>query len=496
LIALGCKLARMSNVEVPQWIRDDPNRIAEVFRDASSGDIEITVDLAPLAATQGVEQSVYAYYLHKAVATLCANVPGEKCRSVAVLFAGEYAPHPSAFGLMFDRGFSTPDDPNNATEIIRTPREGCAVFLDAIAALRPDQPDFERESEFVTFHELGHVFNLQHRDMPPNYLAVSKSSEPYDATAFDFDKDDKTILAACSTTRETWPGGAPFGDTSTHSNEDLPVRKREPFGLDLRIAMAQREFWRFEPVELDLEIAVSPAVTQSFTIPDAVDPSQRAFRLWIEEPSGERRIYRSPERCCGPTKRRRVSPGSPFQRDITLFGEAGGYTFRRAGEHKVWAELFMPQGTLRSNTLTINVKRESREGPLDLARARLTDGHAAQLLFHKLLIGSTETAEALIDLNLAAPEIPSLGSVNLSVGRALMRRAEAAEAEDDALAWLTQATAPLNYAADHPRMGLCQRRKAESLQKACARKVGRMLRTTSARRTEPSEKSRQAKRRR
>jgi len=102
--------------------------------------------------------------------------------------------------------------------------------------------------------------------------------------------------------------------------------------------MSRRSFFYFEPVELDVVLSAPSSANRSFRVPDCIDPGYGAFRIWIEEPSGERRIYRSPRIYCAHDELIFVGPKKPFRRDISIFGESGGFTFRRAGVHKVWAE--------------------------------------------------------------------------------------------------------------------------------------------------------------
>jgi hypothetical protein len=40
-----------------------------------------------------------------------------------------------------------------------------------------------------------------------------------------------------------------------------------------------------------------------------------------------------------PTALDRVAPGKPFERDISIWGESGGYTFRHAGDHRLFCTL-------------------------------------------------------------------------------------------------------------------------------------------------------------
>jgi len=75
----------------------------------------------------------------------------------------------------------------------------------------------------------------------------------------------------------------------------------------------------------------------------------------IETPDGERYRYRSPKLYCGqgPSK---WLPWLGIPPDISIFGQSGGYTFRRPGRHLIWVEYGLGKGNrLKSNVAAVDV---------------------------------------------------------------------------------------------------------------------------------------------
>ena len=362
------------------------------FSKGSQGDIILAMDTRRLngpALSPDVLRTD-SYGLHEALNALTKNqtISG-RVNTIGVIYAGYYGPRESAFGVMFDRGFTTSDDPNNDPDFLAIPREGCAIFLNAIKDAYPNSPqEYQTEALFTTIHELGHVFNLQHKQTPPSFLSTSPSEEPFTQEAHHFDQEHISLLAQCSTSDHIWPGGSKFedlGDLASASDPSLRENLPLKFGLELTLHMEQREFWQFQPVELDVGLHVVEGVEGQFQVPDAVDPGYSQFVIWIEEPSGERRRYRSPRIYCAPRQELHISPGNPFDRDISIFAEAGGYTFRRVGVHRLWATFTIPnQGVLKSNVVEINVLPASpQDGTYVKMRSILRNPQNSRFLYHR-----------------------------------------------------------------------------------------------------------------
>lgn len=403
--------------------------ITEAFAVGSGGDIEIAVDFSrvdsPLAPGEG---AVEAYDLHEALGELTKNPrkPGRVSR-IAVIFADSYAPEPEALGVMFDRGFTSFDDPNDTALYTGVPREGCAVFLGAIGAFRNHDPQaVAEEIRFNVIHELGHVFNLPHRNQPRSYMS---RSDPRRAGAQGFVDDHKQLLAKCSESPNVGPGGSKYGDVGTLSKwVDGDTFNTSAFrgGLRLQVSIEPREFWSFEPVELDVRISLVPSARRSIRIPDAVDPGYSQFRIWIEEPNGERRLYRSPRHYCHTKRQLTISHDQTFERDISIFAEEGGFTFRSVGMHKVWAEFDVGRrGILTSKPCTVNVLAYPHTDAAGAAlRAALVDRGLARLAYYRRAPLSRDLVEQVDALRERLGPLPAVTSLEYALGRALLRRRE------------------------------------------------------------------------
>ncbi len=425
----------MGNFPLPAFVQNGAPSLRDFFAQGSHHDIDLQIDSSFLGQALKPGPSAYgALDLQIATLQLTHNPPpGTRSERVAVLFANAYAPNPNVLGVMFDRGKpSWWDDPNPPPITTASAREGCAVFLGAIAALRGTGFNFQVQAQFTTIHEMGHLFNLQHCDIPqfpPNFMATTQSDAPYKPNAFRFLPPHETQLAACSTSPFVWPGGAPFdgdsGDLPGRSPRRNPSGPVEPFGLQMSLQMSQSEFWLFEPVELEIKIAVAPGVSRRFTIPDAVDPGYETFVLWLEDPTGERRRYRSPRRYCGSAGRLGVSPTRPFRRDISIFADASGYTFRRPGVWRIWAEMEVSRGrSLASSPIEVNVRARARGQDYRLAVERLANPESALLLYHRLIrSGVSDGQKALLSqIDDRGGAVP-IGGVEYALGRAWAEQA-------------------------------------------------------------------------
>jgi hypothetical protein len=407
---------------------------------------------------------VSALELHNALAYLTGNsinpASGPISR-IGVLLAHSYAPFEKALGVMFDRGFTTEDDPNDVSLFTGVPREGCAVFLAAISTLRSAADQYLKEVLFTAVHELGHVFNLQHETNSLNFMKPSQDSTPYGPPAYNFTPDQQDWLSQCSTNPNVRPGGSPFMDTGIYGNLDMPVRPLSasgPFGLELVIDCQPREFWQFEPVQLEIELRQIGGPTPGWMVADELDPGYRRFRLMIEDPIGERRLYRSTRHFCGAGHMRKVETNMPFRRDLPVFGQAGGYTFRRPGIHRLWVEFETEVGILCSNILDVFVKPEY--GPDSLrkhARHHLSHPRVATVLFHREDLSDGKGLRALAGYIDRFPKSPSAAEIYYTLGRASLARA--ARVRKNVTVLHRKAADHLKRALDHEQLGLhrCQR---------------------------------------
>ena len=465
MIPLGCVLGRMGNFAIPQFLNNGAPAIRACFWNQSGQDIDLQIDSSHLnRAIKPGTQDYAALDLHQAAQLLTHNPPAPaRSERIAVLFANSYAPNYGVLGMMFDRGFATWDDPNTAPVYVASPREGCAIFLQAIVNLRGMGFAMEQEAFFTTIHEMGHLFNLQHSPpaTPSNFMATSQVSDAYQPPC-QFSLHDQQQLHQCSSSPYVYPGGAIFQNAGAWT-QSAEMPRREPAiasGLELRLSLSRFEFWQFEPVELEIELRVANGLERNFLVPDTLDPGYADFIIWLESPDRGRRRYRSPRHYCSAPSRRRVTPKNPIRRDISIFGEAGGYTFRQSGPWRIWAEFAAGTGRrLRSNVLELGIKPFHDSDDYREAAARLTDVRSAGLLYHRLLRPQTN-AVALLELQLAQNgSLVPPGGLEYALGRALL--APHSEVQDSG-----QAKAGLEYlrrARDRDDIGDVQRLHADRL---------------------------------
>jgi hypothetical protein len=398
--------------------------VAGPFSAGSGGDVVMSPRLVD-ATVAGVAApaTVQSEHLHRALEAVTGRQRGApKVTRIGLLLAGEFQPRPDFFGLMFDEDFI----PGTSNPWVSTPREGCAVFLSAIAARRSGA-DFIDEVVYTAIHELGHVLNLQH-SVEPSYMARSASrAGPFPTSGRSFDSLQQRMLSQCSSSRFVWPGGSVFGDlgpfASVTNPLDAAASSAEP--LLLRIGMQQDAFWQFEPVELDIELSLRGGGRAGMRVPDMVDPGYQRFTIWIEEPSGERRRYLSPRHYCDHAGRIAVTVSASKRRDVSLFGQSGGFCFQRAGLHKVFATFELsPRRVLHSNALEVMVRHPANSDYYVAARAAMTDRDLGQLLYYRALDRVRQRKlHRLADLCEAFPRQTAIANVHYALGRACARLA-------------------------------------------------------------------------
>jgi hypothetical protein len=338
----------------------------EQFARASDRRIRIHQDAASLGDPfLPSQESVSAHELQMILRQITGN-PAQTVPvpNLGLIFAHSYGPSPDVYGLMFDEGIidrvGAPVDP----DADRTPREGCAVFIGAIFKGKLRGNDYANQVALTCVHELGHVFNLQHVTTPACFMNTSKLTAPR-PKVFNFTPEQMAHLARVDSDRRVAPGGDPFGQLGLFAGADRPRRRRcvDENCIELRVQISPREFWPWEPVEMDVKLRAprkkgQPGAFEAVHLPNKLDPGYRAFEIWIEEPSGERRRYRAPKHYCAFPSALALAPGDKWSRDISIFSEAGGYTFRTAGIHKIWVRFFpSPSTEMVSNECEVMVKR-------------------------------------------------------------------------------------------------------------------------------------------
>jgi hypothetical protein len=437
------------------------NNVGDAFANASNHDIVLQSFVSNANAGGDYAGAVSSGQLHTALEAVTGYQRREKkVDHIALLIADSYKPAQDYFGFMFDGDF----EPDSSDWGAATPREGCAIFLDAIAAKRSGA-DFDAEVVYTAIHELGHVFNLQHTD-PPSYMAQSADeAQPFTHAAFS--RDESTLLAKCSSSCYIWPGGSKFGDLGDLASAPPdPSSANAPADLRLILGVDRDAFWPFEPVELDVELRFRARSTRkSISVPDAVDPGYEWFIIWIEEPDGETRRYRSPRHYCIPRGRISLSHDRPLRRDISIFGESGRFTFRKVGRHRISASFVSARGrTANSNVVEIDILPPRSGDALYIdAHALFTDGDIGKLMYHRQLTARRRRKiRRLLDFATQYPRHPSSALARYAVGRALASYTHKAAPSGAPSAHLRRAAVEnLAAAVEHKRLGEHRRLRAE-----------------------------------
>ncbi len=302
-----------------------------------------------------------SYYLHYALRKMFMNhSQSSSFDRIGLIFADRLKGHKGAFGMMFDLGFNPRGYRPVEPTFTNVPREGCAIFLKAISHYRQTPNDYAKQALFTAVHEIGHVFNLWHKNSPKNFMSTSNKNRVYGSGAFNFHKRHKEFLKLCDSSPYVWPGGSKFGERDILGPRDLnsndfPENSR---CLNLKINISKLEFWNFEPVELDIKLQVSGTNRKTrIRIPDKIDPGYECFQILIQRPDGTLYKYRSPRIYCENMGNIIITPNKSFERDISIFGQSGGYTFNTPGTHTIQAALILPDKTaLFSNKLEVEIK--------------------------------------------------------------------------------------------------------------------------------------------
>lgn len=411
-----CRIGCTNDVIQPaDIVNGDFGFLTQVFAQETSSNIQFDIDSTPLQAPFPILRpgSVGAFDLHTMLRVLTKNrLDARPVNTIALILARRYKGNEGAFGMMFDEGYVFPGDPaDDVTEasVLGPPREGCAIFLDAIQSSRGPRGSagFDDEVRFSALHEIGHVFNLQHDNRSNN---IMKQSAALGAVKRDFwflTSDDRRRLSEDPLPFDCHPGGSEFARGAS-ANAPIAWRYDErdaALALHMSASLSQSAAHRFEPIELDLVISLAPDVRRGARIPDQIDPGYDAFRVWIEEPSGARRMLRSPRRYCGAPRSITITRVRPFRRDVSIGREAGGPVFRQEGLHHVWCEMSLGRrGMLRSNRVPLRIKSLSEMTAADLeARQVFTSTPGVVLGYSRLWRGSRAFQEQALALANAFP---------------------------------------------------------------------------------------------
>ncbi len=434
------------DLSLPSFSADS---VADFFARASDHQghpaIRMTCDPSNLGdAFLAHQEPVGALDLHDHLERITGNPFGanvQKVDNIAVLFASKYVYEESLLGVMFDRGWlQGSGDVVDVPDFNSVAREGCAVFLGAIADAYSGAA-YDKAALVTVLHELGHVFNLGHLGQPPSLMAKHIAGGPDSLDSLELPDGQRQRLCDAGESPYVWPGGSQYSELGFHerlSGEDfdrtqsIGKRTKFDFGLELILDMDCREFFAIEPVELEIAVRVIPGVDRRFRIPNTVDPGYSSFKLWIETPCGERFRYRPLNHYCPRPRYRTITPQRSFERDISIFARSGGYTFQQCGIHRLWATFDLGRrGVLRSNPLDVNVlpmrpATESTRGLLTALSAR----DAARLLFYRDGIPGGEGARHLWNLCEEHHDTAAAAAAHYALGRMYCHRATRAEKEE------------------------------------------------------------------
>ena len=378
---------------------------------------------------------------------------------IGLLLAMSYQAVPQAFGVMFDIN-GAPGEPFG-------PRQGCAVFLEGMFHSRAWASDAEF-ADFVTYvaiHEIGHAFNLWH-ELTPSFMFPNSNPNNFAAVGFTGDQDSYLATADGPDGAFILPGLTPFGQRGPHAptgiDNGATLLPGLPEDTALRIALSRKELWSFEALELELRFG-NPS--RDIAVPDVFDPRHDDFRIWITTPRGERRRYRPQTRVCVASGERVLKAGEPYERDISIFVQSGGYTFDEAGVFSVQVELHHDGGVLRSNTASCEVKRGDPGDPeFRAAQDVLRSPAGATLLRFRHKPPTVPEYERLLAFVKAFPVSPAAAAIHYALGRALLKSADKTPPAAPRFTWLNEhGRVHLARALEHRDLGLHARRIAETL---------------------------------
>ncbi|GGC93445.1 hypothetical protein GCM10011396_45900 [Undibacterium terreum] len=363
---------------------------------------------------------------------------------------------------MFDTDYS----PQSTNQYEWRAREGASIFLDGIAARR-NAADFEDECVYTAIHELGHVFNLFHSPAPSYMERSATFPTTFPLKSCAFSTAETQLLRQCSSSEYIRPGGSAFGVLGGLAKGNVYESEANAPDLPkLRIKMDRTAFWQFEPVELDVEFSLpEKGGWKSRPIPDRLDTGFDDFNIWIEEPSGEKRRYRSIKHFCQSTAHLDVSPDKPFRRDISIFGQSGSFAFQKIGVHRVYATFkIADRVTISSNSIELEILPPRWEDSYFVAAHKvLHDVDLSRLLYYRTLDRSRKRKlRQLYDLAAIKKRHPLTGAIQYGLGRALAHQVEHGKSKGSTLANFTsQAQLYLSAATKRKDLGLHRREVAE-----------------------------------
>jgi hypothetical protein len=467
--AMPCRFGTLGITSpLPDWLKDGGRQIiSTAFANESRGEIQL--DTSVLTSFDGPygTGSVAVPQLYGALQALIATpINNSKTPTVGVLFAERFVGQENIFGVMFDTGPGF----DGFSSSWCLPRLGCAIFLGAIGDRRKGA-EYEDESLFTTIHELGHVFNLWHTNIHSYMYRSATLPAPVARSQWYFAGEHEDYLTHCSTSNYVMPGGSTFGERGSlgppESQLEINLENASTLKktLDFEILLTEQSFFTFYPVELELRISLKDGMTGSLDLPNVIDPGYPDFQIWLEEPDGERRMFRSPRHYCGSPSFLTITPARPFERDISVFGDADGFFFRKTGDHKIWACLRLSDAfTLKSNILGFRILRaDARKKEFERLSALLTNPNIAKLLYHRFGSPHGSESQVLQQFVKRHPKARVSASIHYALGRSNLNYSTQSSDALEKSALSTTALLHLNRAVDHRALSPHRRTIAERL---------------------------------
>lgn len=339
------------------------------------------------------------------------------------------------------------------------PRQGCAVFADAIrAGSAPDEQD--RRIIQTIVHEIGHAFNLVHRFERTIGRADSTSFMNYDwlyrggnqaeqfweKFSYCFDADELAFLRH-GPRAAVMPGSTPFHSVDywgavpgTHP-AFLPAAPTP--GLRLTLAPPARGplFDFGQPVYLQVTLQNTGADPVALP-PGALDVKAGHLEVLVENglpgtDGSARSFVPMVQRCLidftgGPQA---LAPGSSLTENLNLTFGSGGFTMAQPGTYRLTPLLSLSShDSVEDTTNTQVIRGETLTVQVAYPRSRQDEQHAALLLQPKVgawfALGGTDaldtTRDTLSEIReqrraTAGPSDPIAAAITRSLGLAASR---------------------------------------------------------------------------
>jgi hypothetical protein len=287
------------------------------------------------------------------------------------------------------------------------PRQGCAVFADAI---RAGTPDAEQDRRIIqtTVHEIGHAFNLVHRFERTLGRADSTSFMNYDwlyrggdqvaqfweQFAYSFDADELAFLRH-GPRAAVMPGSTPFHSVDywgaapgTHP-AFIPAEPTPGLKLTLQPPDRGAMFDFGQPIYL--QVTLENTGTGPVPLPPgALDVKAGHLEVLVESGPGianAQPFVPMVQRCLidytdGPDS---LVPGRPISENVNLTFGSGGFTMAQPGVYRLTPLLSLSDhDSVEDTTNTQVIRGETLTVQVAYPRSRQDEEHATELLQPKV----------------------------------------------------------------------------------------------------------------